>query len=332
MTSLAKPIYRVVDKRKGNLIAPSALRDFVLDEAPLPDPSLEEVVFTPYALDLKRRAVVEVGMPRIPVAQPRAFFYLDQYEEARAIRLSPVAAYADVISTSALAPRRIFVFSIGRAGSTLVSQILGAAGIAALSEPDIFLGLGQRRQLVAVGLDRDGQDRLYCACIASLESALGPPATLAVKFRAQSSNQFHMRRVLRLFPTAHYVFLFRAAEAWSLSFTRKFGFQHQTLKWLMTENLKAADMARNAGVDVRILNYSDILHDPTRLLQGLVEDPKEVDLSPVLASDSQHGLFTEIHDSNNMKVVDASSEHEFFMKWWRSEKPKELLDRLGLDL
>ncbi|WP_428929910.1 sulfotransferase [Marinibacterium sp. SX1] len=336
------PVHRITGRNKQNLSAPSALRNFTFDPEPLAPGAGDGLVFTPYALDPELRAVVEVGMPRVPPARPRAFFYMDQFHDAEMLRLAPVDDYAAGIAPALAAPQetpeegadegpeRIFVFSIGRAGSTLVSQILGAAGIASLSEPDVLLDLGQRKRLAAFDPAPADWDALYRASLDALEAAFGRPAQLAVKFRAQSSNLFHVRAMLRLYPRARYVFLFREAEPWSLSFTRKFGFQAETLKWLMTENLKAATHARKAGADVRIVDYADIVRAPDRLLAGLVRPEAIAAAAPVLQEvmqrDSQHGLF------DRPKQDAVPPEHARFMDWWQNDRPRAMLEQLGLKL
>ena len=318
----------ILGRNKANRSAPAAPGQFRLGP---PRPcSPEPLVFTPYALDVQNRAVFEVGMPRVPAATPRAFFYLDQLEEAVAARRVPIETYAARKSATP-APRRVLIFGIGRTGSTLVSKILAAAGIASISEPDILLNLSQRRMMETLDLlDPAPWNRLYLACLDALEAAHGPAATLAIKFRAQSSNRFHIRRLRDLLPDAHFIFLFRGVEDWARSFTGKFDFQAETLKWLLTENLHAAEFLMNSGADLRILRYEDFVRDPQIVLDGLVEPADMVSVRPALAqvmqADSQDGMF------DIARPDSADAELSAFMEWWATARPSAQLDQLGLAL
>ena len=329
------PVHIITGRIKGRcrfrLYEPSALCNFRYDSAPLETLATEirKLVYTPYVLDSERRLIVEVGMPRVPPEAPRPFFYLDQYENAETLRLVPVDAYAAGRPPAETEPRLIFVFSIGRAGSTLAAQILETAGIASLSEPDVLLGLGQPAQLAALDPPLADWEALYRSCLGALVIALGMPKVLAIKFRAQNSNLFHIRAMLRLYPQAHYVFLFRNVEAWSRSITRTFRLPADNLKWLITENLKAADLVQNSGADVRILEYEDFVHAPERLLEGLVSPEVAVSgkaLDEVMQRDSQQGLL----DTLNQEGITAG--HTEFMAWWQKNRPEAMLQKLGLRL
>lgn len=318
----------ILERCKPGRAAPTAPGDFRLGDAAAAARA-EGLVFTPYALDLPARAILEVGMPRVPVERPRAFFYLDQLDEAVAVRRTPLERYAPAPAPGPR-PRRVLVFSIGRTGSTLVSQILAGAGIASISEPDILLHLSQRRTVDELALSPADWNRLYLACLAALETAHGAPATVAIKFRAQSSNRFHIRRLHGLLPEAKYVFLFRDVADWSRSFTGKFNFQAQTLKWLLMENLRAASLLQDLGADLRILRYEEIVRSPGIVLDGLLPPDRlqgiAGDLARIMQSDSQSGMF------DKTPPAAAASEQAAFLDWWRANRPAALLDKLGLEL
>jgi hypothetical protein len=323
-------MFSITARHKGNLSAPAALSDFTLQ----PGAGAADLLFSPYALVPDRGAVAETGTPAAVAPGQRPFFYLDQYEDSTALRLTPVRDY--MARADGIAPRgRVFVFSTGRAGSTLVSKILAAARIPSVSEPDVLLGLGQRASMDKLGIGKPGWNALYRACISELETRFGSPETIAFKFRAQSSNRFHARSVHRLFPDATFCFVFRNVADWSRSFVTKFGFQADTLKWLLTENLHSAAMLTRLGARVRVLRYEDIVQQPDLVLQG-VADPQAIasaGLDAVLGRDSQEGMFAGPDAGRDSDAAQAAlQQQQAFLDWWQENRPAGRLAGLGLDL
>lgn len=328
-----QPIYPIIYRNKGNPSNPSRPENFLVDRSvPLDLESISELIFTPYAVDFGKRTIVEVGVPiKIPPVR-RPFFYLDQFHDASAVRDVPVEIAANCSSAKLENGKHIFIFGIGRAGSTLVSKLLSVGGIASVSEPDVLLDLGRGATLDELGIDFDTWKKLYIYCLTSIEARFGHPSCLAVKFRAQSSNRFHTGALHRLFPSARFLFLFRDPVQWSASFITKFGFQAATLKWLLTENLLSASKLKEQGADIQLWRYEDIKAGPEEFVArctGQVVKPS-AGLIDVMSVDSQEGMFDSIPGVK--QKAKAESEKEAFLEWWAGNPLAELLTKLDLDL
>jgi hypothetical protein len=328
-----QPAYPILDRKKGNPSAPSKPGHFTFDRSsPLVAKDTAGLVFTPYAVDFEERTIVEVGVPRdLPPAQ-RPFFYLDQFHDAIALRHVPVRQAAELAPAQGDGAGHIFIFGIGRAGSTLVSKLLGATGIASVSEPDILLDLGRGAAPEQLGVDMATWRRLYSYSLARIEAHFGRPDRLAIKFRAQSSNRFHTRALHRLYPRARFLFLFRDPMEWSASFVTKFGFEAETLKWLLAENLRSAAMLKEQGADLQIWRYEDIKAAPEAFLvkcSGHAALSLE-GLAEVMNVDSQEGMFAPAQAKG--RKARAEAEHMGFLDWWASDPVGDLLAALGLDL
>lgn len=140
---------------------------------------------TPYCLDDRRRhlLLVEVA-PDVDLLGVDPFFYDAQRDHAvrlHAVPYSDVPRLAEALMPTAEAPP-VFLHSTGRCGSTLLSQLLAAAGaLQSVSEPDFYsqatilsrLSGGQRdRELRRL---MDGCTRLLCHALRCRDPAAGRP-------------------------------------------------------------------------------------------------------------------------------------------------------------
>jgi hypothetical protein len=138
------------------------------------------------------------------------FFYLAQYNNAQRLIALPYETLhrlADDLPDTA--PDLILIYSVGRCGSTLISQALNAvAGVRSYSEPDVYTQIGMLRYR-----DRGGREEEFARLIGSCTRILGQGAsTLALKFRA---GGIHLADVFQqLYPDARNIFLYRNAERW----------------------------------------------------------------------------------------------------------------------
>src|SRR5262249_33655302 len=113
----------------------------------------------------------------------------------------------------------ILTYSVGRCGSTLVSQAFRRVEtVMDLSEPEVYMQLTALRP-------RDGSrdtelKRLLQTCTRLLYKPCGPQNTLSIKFRSfsiQIADLFY-----QAYPTAKLLFLYRNAETWAGSQARAF--------------------------------------------------------------------------------------------------------------
>jgi hypothetical protein len=182
-----------------------------------------------YALDkaADRALFVELD-PSVDLADS-AFVYSDQHRLARRLLTVPLGALPELAELFPEPKEVIFIFNIGRCGSTLIANALNAVpGVWSLSEPDAYSTLIMQNAISAERLGfSDAQTvSLIRACTRLL---FRPPAgkgfdTFAVKLKSQSL--FHADLFHQALPNSRFVFLYRHGVTWCNSFyqmIRKFG-------------------------------------------------------------------------------------------------------------
>lgn len=204
-------VLHIVDKVAPLEFFPAVPQNFVLragESAPA-DVVLDNPDVSLYCLDDENRQALFVETSAGVNLLDGPFFYLAQYEHAQrlfAVDYETLHRLAD--GPADHATNLVLIYSVGRCGSTLISQALNAVkGVLSYSEADVFTQIAMLRHL-------DGsRDEEYARLIRSCTRMLGRDGqTVALKFRASGihlGDLFH-----RVFPDAHNVFLHRHAERW----------------------------------------------------------------------------------------------------------------------
>lgn len=177
-----------------------------------------------YCLDhANRRALFVETMPGMDLTQA-PFYYQAQYENAvRLIGVPYETLHGLASQISVEDDRLVFIYSVGRSGSTLLGAALNAVeGTVGYSEPDVFTQLIVMRQLQ--GIDDAQVSPLVQSCTRMFFKATGQtpdPAHRVIKFR---SFVIELGDLLALhFPQAKSLFLYRHAEDYMTSSMRAFG-------------------------------------------------------------------------------------------------------------
>lgn len=210
-------LHRIERCTRANDVSATAFADFVYGpgETVAGRMAVEAPGWTPYCLDVERREMLFVELPPEADLSEAPFVYAMQARLARRALIVPLGSLQDLARAVPVPERLVFVFNIGRCGSTLVSAMLnGVEGVWSLSEPDVFFNLVMRRNL----LDPTEVPGLIQSCV---RLTFCPPKirqihTMAIKFRSQSLYQaglFHAA-----FPEAAYIFLYRDGVSWARSF------------------------------------------------------------------------------------------------------------------
>lgn len=211
-------LFPILTRHREHQFAPTALTDFTLgpgeavDAALLTDPS-----WSLYSLDLEADRAVFLRLAPGTDLSAAPFIPQVQFEAAIQALILPLndlpAAAEDLPRPETL----IFLFSIGRCGTTLAHHILNSVpGVLALSEPRAFVTLAMARQ--AMGADR-AQALISAAtrfCFRPLPDR--PAAAMAIKLHSQCLFQAELYH--RAFPAAKFLFLYRDALSWGDSFSR----------------------------------------------------------------------------------------------------------------
>jgi len=276
-----------------------------------------------YALDVRNQAWNVCDVPTPALLDGAAFAYQDQFAAATRVASVP---WGGLVTGDARAA--VLVFSIGRCGSTLAGQLLGAAGYSVASEFDSFTQIGLLARALSGRKDFGDAaprlERLFEEQAAQLAHAADAP--LAIKMRAQANDALGL-----LSPDRHekILFLVRDLPGWARSQAAHFpavtaqGLADSLLSWL-----RALDTARQRGLDVTLVHYADFRDGPAALIKHIgIENTdaiREAGKSP-----SQQGTHLET-PRRDPSGRDVKAVVEAVLDRWKSLETRDLTTRLGL--
>ncbi|MCC6305064.1 MAG: sulfotransferase [Rhodobacteraceae bacterium] len=300
---------------------------------------------TAYAADFATRRLALVATAPEARLLDAPFFYRAQRESARALAFLPfdgLAAAFPAVTDDRAAP--LFVMSPGRCGSTFVNALLGAAGLVAVSEPDVF---AQAAGLLGRLPGQEGRDpaairadavAVLRATVASLVRATGsPPATLALKLRSQANPAAAAIRAA--FPAARFLFLFRDPEPWVRSFVTAFGHDAPRLVATLGAAVRALAGIADTGAPVAVLAYEEVARDPAAALARLARSgflpgalPDAQALARIAAADAQAGTAVSRAARAARPAAEAAVEATLseFRALWPAARPAAAIARFGL--
>ena len=281
----------------------------------------------PYCLDVARgRAVYVTGIDPKAIQQA-PFYYLYARRNARTIVSVPWAAGR--LSNAACAQAPVFLFSPGRVGSTLVSRILSAAGIASVSEPDFytqmtsqmgtsrFNPLRSRVQKAVANLTRD-----LCAV---LSRDCGP----VIKLRAECCRAPQM--FFDSTQPARAIFMVRDFASWLRSTGRNFraGPRRAVRKYLQALQCYSY---LSLHTDCHLIRYEDMVADAARACRNLGAFlGREIStgaLTHAMETDSQQD--TPLEQGSRPDRPGRQAAFDETMRLWNSAKLVELRRHLPL--
>ncbi len=212
---------RILEKTRLNPIQVAAANDFVSEpDGRIPD---EEILANPkwglYCLDFESDEAIFVEVPDDRAVYSAAFLYQTQSEMAVNIATMPLSAFQS-IAQSIVKPADGFVFihSVGRCGSTLLSKVFQALPrTLSLSEPDEPTRLGQ---LMAQGLRPADEirDLLYSSTMWRAKRCSWPVDRVALKYRSEVMLLAPL--FAELFPDERHIFQYRNGLSWMRSVVR----------------------------------------------------------------------------------------------------------------
>ena len=280
----------------------------------------------PYCIDESEvRLVCATGLDARTVAE-RGLHYAQLRSMTTQIATIPTAL---VPSVATLPLERIYVFSPGRCGSTLLCQLLRSAGIPAFAEPGFYLPCLQRARGASASNRTLLTDRL-----AKLEYLLLQPfdhsATAVIKPNPYCSGD------LELFlgtspatPRVRSIALLRRIQPWSCSW----GAFNQTLVEqdiaIYIQYLKQLEKLIQR-TDCLVVNYEDIIASPKNVVSLIGRHlTVDVDLSGIDAS-----MGIDSHAGDRAWKGSASADdpiREILVNaLWQLRRPDELIERLDI--
>jgi len=223
----------------------------------------------------------------------------------------------------------MFIFSIGRCGSTLLSKMLSAVGENALSEPDVLTNIAHLDSAEQRALADGAKELIVRSCVESFRYGCGPAPIIKLRARCNSAAD----AFLNALPDARYVFMFRERKGWVQSNSRAFGESAQALASLLTQSVEAFQHMRSVGANPELVWYEDLLAHPVDTLKRILPHRAELSncypaLSQSLRADAQAGsnlsMAALAARSADPGIVDA------FEMIWQQMRPEQLLTELGL--
>lgn len=215
----------IKERKRQNPFSTSDPNDFGFEVGESIDPQI--VVTNPritlYCLDhANRQALFVENSPGVDLSQA-PFFYHAQYENTINLYGVSYDTLHELAGNITLDSHQlIFVYSVGRAGSTLVGAALNAVdGVVGISEPDVFTQLVQLRNFG--GSNKAEISALIRSCMklqCKPTEQIPNPVAWAVKFRSFSIELGDL--LYENFPNSKNIFLYRDAESWMQSAGRAF--------------------------------------------------------------------------------------------------------------
>ena len=297
-----------------------------------------------YCLDFEGECALFVDTPNGADLLKAPFLYTAQYEAATRLIQIPFETLhqlADemVIDSSSL----IFVHSVGRCGSTLVSRAFGEMeGVESLSEPDVAT-----QMLAEWGCENlDGAEKLRllksCTLLQCAPGQIRHARNWVFKFRSMVTVMGPL--FFEAFPESKAIFLYREGTDWIKSFVRMVGAEDPAAQWPVSflrdmfgrgiavpESTKtssaleigsimwASTMAscrgmRQDGFPLFLTRYEELNTSPQEVLNAMfaycgLSDRAIPNLELVLGSDSQAG--SKLSRENLGSKTDQLSEAHF---------------------
>jgi len=237
---------------------------------------LEDPHASLYCVDPKGRRALFVATPREVDLHHAAFLYQAQHRHAtRAWSLS----YDDFIQAAsdrgALRDNVVFLYSVGRCGSTLLSRAFHSFDeVLSLSEPDALtqlLGAGDDPEVATL---LESAVRLLCK-----PGGRKRASHYVIKLRAQGTKL--VMPLHRLFPSSRAIFLYRNAVDVVASFVRAFhplpatvhGYHEDPVRFLTRfwqSNLRHYLAAHERGIPIRAFRYEDLVREPRAAFREIV--------------------------------------------------------------
>ena len=215
--------FNIVSKRRASPLAFASVNDFNLQKSGNIPPRiiLENPYITLYSLDFPNNQAIFVETPESINLSVAPFLYDAQYEHAIRVFAVPFGVMVKLAKSIQLNPAKlIFLHSVGRAGSTLASQICSKAmGVVNISEPEALTWL------VAAKLSNPHVENelnlLFDTCIRFLSKT---PAQTAWVMKGRSFVIELGDWIYKNYPESKNVFLYRDAETWLKSSLQAYTF------------------------------------------------------------------------------------------------------------
>jgi len=268
---MAATAFKIVGRKRQHALSFASMKDFQLLEAG--SIASEELLNNPhislYSLDFETQCAVFVETPESLTLSKVSFYWLAQYEHAIQVVTLPFPDFISLAGQISVESGNLrFIYSVGRAGSTLASQIFTCVDdVEAISEPDALTVIvtaryASRTNNSQANKQADGQanEPVIKALLAASVCFLCKSKTatqFVIKGRSQIAEIGDW--LCELYPYAKNLFLYRDAESWLVSAKRAYtnGIQRDSQAQIALEQVTRIALR---PVTRLIANYPDDQH------------------------------------------------------------------------
>lgn len=218
-------VFDIVSRERPFPFNVVAADDFKLEEKGFVD--AQEILENPnillYCLDPKNQQALFVETPDAADILAAPFYYLSQFECASQVLKVSYKTLEQLADQVELDDQRlIFIYSMGRCGTTLTSSAFSQAeDVVSISEPDVITQLVQMRNFSLVSEPAISALVRSCLRLTCKNQVNGHQPIWVIKFRSFVIEITDM--LYAHFPQAKCLFLYRHVEPWGISFARAFG-------------------------------------------------------------------------------------------------------------
>jgi hypothetical protein len=321
-------------ERSEGAIRVCSTDDFDMSALSPVDTFPKEIKWLPYAVDIPGSRLMLTGAEDFPALLDAPFFYQEQFQLTRHLLLCPIERVSEMCPSGAANPEKfLFVFSIGRCGSTMLSMLFKTVSLPAISEPDIFSELALKRTAIDKSMGAVGWTYLAEASTEMLAhfAGLGDRSSRVMPIKFRSQVNLAADRIAAAFPQSKFVFILRQPAGWFRSMKRAFGVDVERGMRAMNAGLQAIDCLSRAR-QFHVVWYEDIVANPGTVLSRIVDltddQIAELNKGTALAEDSQSGTRL-ARSAIKDKSVDNGEESEFLSRL-KDRAPKRIIDQHGL--
>ncbi|NIM92152.1 MAG: hypothetical protein GTO18_00345 [Anaerolineales bacterium] len=180
---------------------------------------LENPHITLYSLDFENRQAVFVETPAHVNLSQASFYFFTQYEKAKRVLTIPFETMIQLAKSVTIDDNRlVFIYSVGRCGSTLASQIFAQVpGVINISEPDALTLL-----VIARNAKAHNEDDLVALLNATICLLCKTAVETAWVIKGRSFDIELGDWLHEIYPQTKNLFLYRHAESWLISGLRAY--------------------------------------------------------------------------------------------------------------
>lgn len=316
----------IINRKNENSTSIINKNDFFTENVDISNSENKIMNFYPMYIDWGSKVITLSGTENKFNFNSYPFFYQWQRKFCNLIIDIP---FSKIEENLILKTAPIFIFSIGRCGSTLLVKLCGNLGVKVVSETDSLTNLfeGLKHELTIndilkiikfnVGFFSDKKDE-----------------KVVFKLRGTAFDDIDL--FIRAFPNAKYIFIFREPIAWAKSNIKAFGDDPSILVEYLKNSIKTYDLISNRNLNFITIWYEDLILDPISILREVIGDESVLDnfeniekIQKTLDLDSQNG--TSISRDNLKKIKINDNSIYKFIELWKENCPYDLIEKHSLN-